>query len=46
MDPKQPDPKKASLLRSTSLLLAIPSLLVEGFTDEQGQELRDACTAA
>ena len=28
MDPKQPDPKKASLLRSTSLLLAIPSLLV------------------
>ena len=26
--------------------VAIPSLLVEGFTDEQGRELRDACTAA
>jgi len=28
MNPKQPDPKKESWLRSTSLLLAIPSLLV------------------
>ena len=28
MDPKQPDPLKDSRLRSTSLLLAIPSLLV------------------